>query len=143
MAKTKKTKVFVHQQWDEDLALFARMKGNYQSENEETFFRNIEYKQQNEPTVCNELLVSELDNEDEIYLVRVEYEEYLVGHGFDEQQEEEHVMNLSEALAVNLKTLGFSRDITLGQWLKECDYKFVRYTRDYENYQTMKANGQW
>ncbi len=132
MAKSKKTKVFVHQQWDEDLALFARMNGNYQSANEENFFRNIEYKQQNEPTVCNELLVSEYENDDIIYLVREEYEEYVIGHGTDEQQEEEHVMNLSEALAINLKTIGLDRDITLWQWLRETDYKYVKYNRNWD-----------
>lgn len=132
MAKSKKTKVFVHQQWDEDLALFARMNGNYQSANEENFFRNIEYKQQNEPIVCNELLVSEYENDDIIYLVREEYEEYVIGHGTDEQQEEEHVMNLSEALAINLKTIGLDRDITLWQWLRETDYKYVKYNRNWD-----------
>jgi hypothetical protein len=129
--------------WDVDIALFERMKGHYQSPKEENFFRNLEFKQLNKPTVCNELLVSEHDNADEIYLVRIEYEEYLVGHGLGNQQEEEHVMNLSEALAINLKNIGFQRGITMWQWLKENDYKFVRYDRDYENFQTMKTNGQW
>ena len=132
MARQNNTNIHVHKQWDVDIELFARMKNNYKSVNEENFFRNIEFKQQNEPTMCNELLVSEYDNADIIYLVRVEYEEYLIGHGIDEKQEEVHVMNLSEALDVNLKTIGFNRDITLWQWLRETDYKYVKYNRNWD-----------
>lgn len=119
--------------WPEDIELFARMKGNYQSENEENFFRNLEYKQKYEVTACNDLLVWEKENDDLIYLVREEYGEYLVGHGYNEEDwEEEHVMKLSEALDVKLKPLGFNRDITLWQWLKETDYKYVKYNRNYD-----------
>ncbi len=132
MASLNNTNIHVRKQWDVDIELFARMKNHYKSVNEENFFRNIEFKQQNEPTMCNELLVSEYDNADIIYLVRVEYEEYLIGHGIDKQQEEVHVMNLSEALDVNLKTIGFNRDITLWQWLRETDYKYVKYNRNWD-----------
>ncbi len=120
-------------QFEEDIELFARMQGNYQSENEENFFRNLEYKQKYEVTACNDLLVWEKENDDLIYFVREEYHEYLVGHGYDEDDwEEEHVMKLADALAVNLKPLGFERDITLWQWLKETDYKYVKYNRNYD-----------
>ena len=120
-------------QFEEDIELFARMQGNYQSENEENFFRNLEYKQKYEVTACNDLLVWEKENDDLIYFVREEYHEYLVVHGYDEDDwEEEHVMKLADALAVNLKPLGFERDITLWQWLKETDYKYVKYNRNYD-----------
>ena len=120
-----------HELWDEDKKLFESMKGHYQSVNEENFFKN---KQEYECTSLNDLIVSEYENEDEIYIVREYNEEYVVGHGIEtDGVQEEHVMNLSEALALNLKNLGFlNRDVTLLQWLRECDYQVVNYERNYD-----------
>ena len=112
-----------HKLWDADARLFASMKGKYQSVNEENFFKNMQYKQEYEVTALNDLIVSEYENDDEIYIVRMYYEEYVVGHGIDSDgAQEEHVMCLSDALSLNLKDLGFiDRDITLLQWLRERD----------------------
>lgn len=123
-----------HELWDEDKKLFESMKGHYQSVNEENFFKNMQFKQEYECTSLNDLIVSEYENEDEIYIVREYNEEYVVGHGIGtDGAQEEHVMNLSEALALNLKDLGFlNRDITLLQWLRECDYQVVNYERNYD-----------
>ena len=120
--------------WDEDKKLFESMKGHYQSVNEENFFKNMQFKQEYECTSLNDLIVSEYENEDEIYIVREYNEEYIVGHGIEtDGVQEEHVMNLSEALALNLKNLGFlNRDVTLLQWLRECDYQVVNYERNYD-----------
>lgn len=119
---------------EEDKALFERMEGNCISANEENFFKNMRYKQENEPTALNDLLVSEYENPDEIYLVREYNEEYVIGHGINtDGAQEEHVMTLSEALALNLKEMGFiNRDITLLQWLRECDYEYVNYPRNHD-----------
>lgn len=118
----------------QDEALFSAMEGNCQSAAEANFFKNMRYKQESEPTLANDLLVSEFENDDHIYLVRCEYEEYIVGHGIDEEgQQEEHVMTLAEALSVKLANVGLvGRDITLHQWLRERDYKGVMYDRDYD-----------
>lgn len=120
--------------WDVDKNLFASMKGKYISVNEENFFKNIQYKQEYECTALNDLLVSEYENHDEIYIVREIYEEYVVGHGIGTNgAHEAHVMNLSEALALNLKEIGFiDRDLTLWEWLRECDYAVVNYERNYD-----------
>ncbi len=123
-----------HKLWDVDEILFASMKGNYSSSNEENFFKNIQYKQQYECTALNDLLVSEYENPDEIYVVREIYEEYVVGHGIGSNGvNEEHVMCLSDALALNLRELGYiDRNLTLLEWLKECDYAVVNYERNYD-----------
>ncbi len=123
-----------HKLWDADARLFASMKGKYQSVNEENFFKNMQYKQEYEVTALNDLIVSEYENDDEIYIVRMYYEEYVVGHGIDSDgAQEEHVMCLSDALSLNLKDLGFiDRDITLLQWLRERDYDVVNYERNYD-----------
>ena len=113
----------IHELWAEDKALFERMRGNYVSNNEANFFKNIQYKQEHEITGLNDLLISEYENPDEIYLVRMYYDEYLLGYKIDSNGEfEEHVMNLSEVLALNLKELGYiNRNLTLLEWLREND----------------------
>lgn len=117
--------------WDVDEKLFASLEGNYQSANEAVFFRNMKYKQEHEVALSNDLIVSEADNIDEIYLVRVEYDEYIVGKGYDEMHEI-HVMNLSEALSTDLSILGLNRTLSLFDWLKERDYAGVLYDHNYD-----------
>lgn len=123
-----------HALWDSDKHLFESMSGHYVSDNEASFFMNIQFKQEYEPTALNDLLVSEYENDDEIYIVREDYDEYIVGHGIDSDGTQEvHVMCLSEALALNLKELGFiERDLTLLQWLREYDYSIVNYQRNFD-----------
>lgn len=123
-----------HKLWEKDIELFEKMKGNYVSDNEANFFKNIEYKQKYEITSLNDLLISEYENPDEIYLVRLYYEEYILGYKIDSDGEfEEHVMCLSDVLSLNLKDLGFiDRDLTLLEWLRETDYAYVNYNRNYD-----------
>lgn len=123
-----------HKLTDKDIALFNSMEGRYRSVNEENFFKNMKYKEEYEPTALNDLIVSEYENVDEIYIVRMYNEEYLVGHGINTNGAyEEHVMCLSDALALNLKALGYvKREITLWEWLQESDYMGVNYERNYD-----------
>lgn len=118
----------------EDMLLFESMENNYTSVNEENFFKNMKYKQEYEVTALNDLIVSEYENDDEIYIVRECYEEYIIGKGIGTDGAfEKHVMTLSDALSVNLKQVGFiDRDITLLEWLRENDYAFVNYNRNYD-----------
>lgn len=117
-----------------DAKLFASMKGHYQSVREENFFKNMQYKEEFEATALNDLIVSEYDNEDEIYIVRMYNEEYLVGHGIDSDGANEiHTMCLSDALKINLKELGLpENNLTLLEWLRKHDYSFVNYERNYD-----------
>lgn len=123
-----------HKLIDEDAALFASMVGHYQSTNEENFFKNMQYKQEYEATALNDLIISEYENNDEIYVVRMYNEEYVVGHGIDSDGANEvHTMCLSDALALNLKELGYiNRNMTLWEWLRNCDYNVVNYERNYD-----------
>lgn len=61
--------VVKHKLWDKDISLFASIEGNYRSVNEENFFKNMQYKQEQETTVLNDLIVSEYENDGEIYVV--------------------------------------------------------------------------
>ncbi|MGN1219720.1 MAG: hypothetical protein ACI4TU_02125, partial [Candidatus Cryptobacteroides sp.] len=110
------------------------MKGQYQSAGEENFFKNMQYKEEFEATALNDLLVSEYENDDEIYIVRMYNEEYLVGYGIDSDGGNEvHTMCLSDALKVNLKELGLpEKNLTLWEWLRESDYAVVNYERNYD-----------
>ncbi len=118
--------------WRVDNELFARMKDNYQSDNEREFFEKLLYKQQWEDSLSNDLLLSENDNDDEIYIVREYCSEYVVGR-FGKGYGEEHVMNLSEALNLNLKEIGaLDEDITLFEWLRRRDYAGIDYNNDFD-----------
>ncbi len=121
-----------HKLWPEDMALFDSMAGHYQSDNEREFFEKLRYKQENVFTVSHDLILDEDNNEDGLYIVRCEYEEYVVGQ--EKVIEEQHVMFLAEALQLNLKEVGLlDRDVTLFDWLRERDYKGVEYDHNYDD----------
>lgn len=120
--------------WASDEILFEKMKRDYISNNEADFFKNMRYKQEYEISCLNDLLVSEYENPDELYLVRMCYDEYVLGYKIGSDGAfETHVMNLSEALALNLKELGFmQKNLTLFEWLRQTDYVYVNYNRNYD-----------
>ena len=116
----------------EDYDLFKYMKTHYQSKNEQEFFEKLRYKQEHILTVSHDLILSEQNNDDKLYIVRCEFEEYIVGQAY--VTEEQHVMCLCDALNLNLKIAGLlNRDITLFQWLRERDYAGVEYDHNYDN----------
>ena len=119
----------------EDVELFSTMEGHYVSEKEKEFFEKQKYKQENIFTFANDLVMWGGDNDDHIYIVRCHFEEYIVGHETDGNDDEEfYAMCLDDALKVNLKELGFiDRDLTLLQWLRERDYKGVMYDHNYDD----------
>ncbi len=116
----------------EDKALFEYMKVHYQSASEREFFEKLRYKEENVLTVANDLILSEKNNEDRLYIVRCIYEEYIVGKGGC--IEELHVMCLDDALKLNLKEAGFlDKDTTLFQWLRARDYAGIEYDHNYDD----------
>lgn len=117
---------------NQDRELFEAMEGRFISENEKIFFEIIRYKQEHVFTFANDLILSETNNDEGLYIVRCEYEEYIVGRrGLTQEQ---HVMCLCEALNLNLKVCGLiDRDITLFQWLRERDYEGVEYDHNYDD----------
>ncbi len=114
---------------DEDL--FVKMTRQYKSYEEREFFENLRRKEETEFTVSNDLILHEDNNSDGIYIVRCEYEEYIVGQ--EHCTEEVHFMNLAEALAINLKDTGLLNiSITLFEWLRRRNYKGVEYNHNYD-----------
>lgn len=115
-----------------DEELFSKMENNYISENERTFFETQKYKQIYVVTCSNDLVISEYDNNDHIYLVRIAFDEYELGHGIGNMYDEDfHTMCLAEVLEANLSDLGYiDRNITLLDWLRERDYEGVLYNHN-------------
>ena len=114
-----------------DAQLFASMVGKYKSDNERIFFEKMSYKQEYVLTISNDLILWEGDNEDRLYLVRCEYEEYILGCAAS--KEEVHTMSLYDALQTNLKKAGLlEKNITLWDWLRSRDYQGVDYEHNYD-----------
>lgn len=124
-----------HILWDSDAKLFESMKGNYQSANEKKFFEYLFEVEQWDFSMSGDLLLHEDDNEDKIYIMRIDFDEYEVGKDSPDVIENQHVQGLADALALNMKKCGFlDENISLMQWLKKRDYKGVRYdqNRDFQ-----------
>lgn len=119
--------------WDEDVLLFQNMENHYISDNERQFFETMHEKMLTELAPCKELIISEMKNTDQIYLLRDQYDEYILGQGVGEARKlEVHTMRLSDILHVNMKEHGFlSDDITFLEWLRRIDYDGVMYNHNY------------
>lgn len=118
--------------WEVDTELFNKMSKEAISEKEREFFEVQHYKQVNNFTCANDLLMSELSNSDHLYIVRVNFDEYIFG--VDGNPSEVHTMNLSDALSTNLKEAGLlNRNITLHDWLRERDYQNVEYEHNFDD----------
>ena len=117
--------------WPKDKALFDSMAANYQSENERVFFETIKAKMENENAPWDEVLISERENADHIALIRLTYDEFILGNADTREswfKSKVHAMSLSEILNVNLKEANIAtKDMTLFQWLRAHDYSMVRY----------------
>lgn len=111
--------------WPQDKETLDKLISNPVSENERNFFIRLREKMQNELAPCKEVHFSEKDNADGIFLLRDGYDEFIVGTEKDDVPNDYiHVMCLSDALLINLKSAGFvDRNITVLDWLRERDYK--------------------
>lgn len=123
-----------HKLWPEDEDLLSSMVSKYQSSNERKFFEKVREKMEWDRSVSKDLLLSERDNEDGLYLERENEEEFIVGQYLNGNfNGEEHVMTLSEALNVNLKQKGWiDQDITFFEWLRKQDYKGMMYDHNFD-----------
>ena len=63
-----------------DQILFAHMEGHYQSENERNFFETMKYKEECELPDGWDVLLSDKDNEENIFFYRDSYDFYMIEH---------------------------------------------------------------
>lgn len=115
----------------EDVTLFAKMATCYQSKEEQEFFEQLRYKQEHVLTVAHDLILHEDNNEEGLYIVRCEYEEYIVGQ--KDVTEEIHTMCLFDALSINLKKAKLAPfDFTLLKWLQKRNFKGIEYNHNFD-----------
>ena len=82
-----------------DRKFFDRLGDAFASEEEKNFFEKMKYKLEFEPAMSNDLIMSEHDNEDGIYIVRCYDCEFIIGCRVgDVFKEEKYTMNFSDAL---------------------------------------------
>jgi hypothetical protein len=106
----------------------------YKTQQEKIFFEKLKKKQLYEISTSNDIIVYECENDDTVYVVRVYYDEYIIGIANSTKDDSEvHVLSLSEALNVNLEDLGYSKDMTLFEWLRQCNYVYAKYNRNLDN----------
>ena len=112
-----------------DEQLFAEMKGKYVSETERLFFEKMQEKEEQETTLSNDVILSEYENEDELYIVREISYKYILGKGKPENRKSEyHVNSLYDALHTNLKDICLiEENLTLIDWLRKRNYEGIQY----------------
>lgn len=120
--------------WPVDRELFEAMKTDSITPEELNFFQNMQFKEEHEPTLSNDLILSENDNIERIYIVREVYDEYVVGCA-NHPENEMHVMTLSDALNIKLSTIGVNdkKGVTIRDWLRSINYNKISYNRNYDN----------
>ena len=123
----------------EDIELFTLMKGHYVSEKERIFFENMQRKEEDEWTTQSDLILSEKVNDFRLFLMRVCYNEYQFGRPLGADSDGTHhtegiyAMSLSEVLHKNLREIhATDQDITFWQWLRERDYKNIKYDVNFD-----------
>ncbi len=117
----------VHLLSQEDILLFRTMAEHYQSENERIFFETMKYKEEYELAFMNDLLLTEDDNEDKLFFIRIYADEYEVGLG----PAKKHFQSLADALNMSLSEIGFSTNCeNFGEWLRQRDYNGINYDRN-------------
>jgi len=116
-----------------DAELLKGMEGKFLTPNEEEFFYNMVWKEVYEWAGCCDVILSEFDNEEEIYIVRYFDSEYKIGKGRVVHQRIRggYFDDLRAALNLDMYAL-LQEHITLLEWLRRRDYAGVRYDNNTE-----------
>ena len=102
----------VNQLSQEDILLFRTMAEHYQSENERIFFETMKYKEEYELAFMNDLLLTEDDNEDKLFFIRIYADEYEVGLG----SAKKHFQSLADALNMSLSEIADNKQYEILFW---------------------------
>lgn len=113
---------------------FDQLALNYISGEEKQFFETIKYRQQHVFTYANDLLMSDNDNEEGIYIVRSYFDEYEIGR-YDKESfvDAIYAMNIDEAMSIDIKRLGCTESMTLLDWLRKRNYQGINYNHNFDN----------
>lgn len=102
---------------------------NATSDNERRFFEKLRYKVLHETAASNDVLMNEKDNEEGLYVLRVGTDDILLGKNLSDPNEKStpiEIAGLFQALEEDIFPY-VGRHITLWQWLRDRDYKGIRY----------------
>lgn len=117
-----------------DKILFERMKSEARTANEKQFFERMYHKELHEfPVSTFDVILSENDNEDGLYIVKCYYSEYIIGICRQDRKArlESVPSSLQDALNEDLfPLLGLHTD--LFEWLRKHDYSGVMYDYEWE-----------
>lgn len=99
------------------------------SENEKVFFETFRYKVLNETAFSNDVLMDNLDNEDGLYILRVRVDDVMIGRRTSDDMEVGAPVEFEGIFAVVDEDLfeWIGRHVTLLQWLRERDFRGIRY----------------
>ena len=127
--ENKKTKLIA-----EDANIFNEMEGKYVSKEEKEFFERMKFKIESEPAPANDLIMSNSNNDDGIYIVRCYDYEFRIGCHVDGGFKEEfYAMDFHDALCVNLRECGFiDENLSLLEWLRKRNYNGVEYNHNFD-----------
>lgn len=117
--------------WEIDY--FDKMIHKAKTNNEREFFQALRFRHAHSYCIADDRLVDIADTDDHIYLFRLNMNEYELGHQKPDGtwDEEKHVMNIVEVMDINLKDAGYiQQDLTVLEWLRKNDYRFVHYDRE-------------
>ena len=116
----------------EDLALFKTHPGPGASDAEKDFFKKMEKKVFGEFAPSADLLMSEHNNHDEIYIVRYYFSEFRIGQGLADNRFKGKIYTLTFAEALEADLFQFlDRHVTLLEWLREIDFKGLDFNGNY------------
>lgn len=115
--------------WPQDEMLLQSILKTPYSAKEKSFFETIQKKMESENAPWEEVIVSSYDNNDELSLMRLTYDEFILSKGMNKNEwltNMIHCMSLSEVMNINLLEAGlYKENITLLQWLRKNDYEYV------------------
>lgn len=117
-----------HDLCEQDEALFAQMKENYQSDNERIFFETIKEKEQSDNAFEDgwDVLLREDDNDENVFLYRESYDWYMLERNDDDHNYVEEFNCLAALLAAPASKWNLGEG-TILDWLRSRDYAGIRY----------------
>jgi hypothetical protein len=105
---------------------------NAVSDNEREFFERLRHKVLNETAFSNDVLLTDEENDDAIYILRVGTDEIMVGHNLTvagNEHESVEIAGIFNAMSYDLYDF-LGRHVTLHEWLRERDYHGIHYNRN-------------
>lgn len=116
---------------EDDRIICTKIIESSRTPNEKEFFSKMLRKETEEIALSGDLIMSEHDNNMEIYILREIYDEFRVGVASPESKEvfSEGICRL---LSTPLRDIGLDNDKTIGEWLREIDYNGINYNANYD-----------